>query len=245
MNAFSYSSVIQQYFSNIANDYKESAFLSKEVAARLIERLQWLRIDPTTLLDIGCGAGTCLLLQQFYPHANIIGIDITYEMLCSAIDRQNIVCADGLLLPLKDRSIDMIFANLLLPWCEASTVLFTEFKRVLRPGGLFLFATLGPDSMQEIQRIPQCIDMHHIGDMLVSAGYVETVMDREYLALQYQQSSQVIIDLKTQGLEYFYPNLTNSMLSVSELTFELIYGQAWRPASVSISIDKIARKVSD
>jgi malonyl-CoA O-methyltransferase len=203
-----------------------------------------LRIAPKTIVDVGCGSGRSLLLQQSYPQANIIGVDITFEMLHFAIDRHNLVCADGLFLPLKDRSVDMIFANLLLPWCDASTALFSEFRRVLMPGGLLLFVTLGPDSMQEIQRLSQCIDMHHIGDMLVSTGYIETVMDREYLTLQYQQSSQVIVDLKTQGLQYFYPNLSNSMLPVTELTFELIYGQAWRPASVNMPIDKISRKVS-
>ena len=242
MKTSSYSSCVKNHFAAIAQDYNEAAIIPKEVAGRLINRLQWMKIDPQVVLDVGCGCGDSMLqLEKHFPKSTVVGIDLTHSMLIRSEEGQSCICADALSLPLRKQSVDIIFANFLLPWCEASSQLFLEFKRVLKPGGLLLFSTLGPDSLKEIQADLQFIDMHTIGDMLVETGFNETVMDVEHLILHYQNISQVMLDLKNQGFDCLYNNKIHLALSLANLTFEIIYGHAWKPFSVNIPINELVR----
>src|SRR5213595_2779539 len=60
-------------------------FLRREIAARMHERLQLVKLAPRRVLDAGCGAGADLaLLQKDYPAAQIIGLDASAAMLDAA-----------------------------------------------------------------------------------------------------------------------------------------------------------------
>ena len=53
-----------------------------------------------------------------------------------------LVCADAQALPIADASIDLVYSNLCLQWCEDPGLALDEFRRVLRPGGMLLFSFL-------------------------------------------------------------------------------------------------------
>jgi SAM-dependent methyltransferase len=98
-----------------------------------------------TVLDLGCGAGTDLLIaaQMVGPTGRVIGIDMTESMLnrartsAQAIGFANVELHQGLVehLPLKDESVDIVISNGVIDLVPDKEAVFAEIDRVLRPGG--------------------------------------------------------------------------------------------------------------
>lgn len=129
--------------------------------------------------------------------------------------------------PLASASVDLVFSNLFLPAYDGNlTALFSEIKRALKPGGLFLFSTLGPDTLQELQqKVTTLIDMHDIGDRLLQVGLAMPVMEMEKIKIAYQRIDDLQDDLKILGIQA--PQSHENPLLV---TYEVIYGHAWQAA---------------
>ena len=149
-----------------------SEFLRREIAARMHERLDLVKIAPHRVLDAGCGPGADLaLLQKDYPGAQIIGIDAAPAMLeaaktpASALKSLNamlsrllpakagvdLLCADFGNLPFAPNSVDLVWSNLALHWHPQPDRVFTEWRRVLRVDGLLMFSNFGPDTFRELR----------------------------------------------------------------------------------------------
>ncbi len=119
-----------------------------------------------------------------------------------------VVGGDAERLPLATGSVQLVLANLVLPWCKPQN-LFAEAARVLEAGGLLLFATLGPDSLQEVRRawgavddrlhVHAAFDMHDLGDLALAAGLGEPVLDVDRIELTYAQPSALVRDLRAWG----------------------------------------------
>lgn len=164
---------IRAAFERAAAGYDRAAFLQQEVARRLDERLEVMKIAPEVILDAGCGTGYALpLLRARYPKARLVGLDLALGMLQQARVRQpeagrwrkwlspltphpsrlSPVCADVERLPFKRGSLDMVWSNLTLQWVGDLEACFREIHRVIRPGGLFAFSTFGPDTLKELRQ---------------------------------------------------------------------------------------------
>jgi len=210
-----HSSLIQQTFAHAAKTYDAAAVLYREVADRLLEHLDWTRLKPICVLDLGAGTGYITgLLKKRYPYAQIISVDFAEEMLKKSEPRpsgsgSDFLCANAAQLPFADASLDLVVSGLMLPWCENSEAVFIEAQRVLKPGGLFLFSTFGPDTLGEmraswatVDEMPHVhlfFDLHDVGDALLRAGFSEPVMQTEWLTLMYQDSHGLFQDLKNTG----------------------------------------------
>jgi len=118
--------------------------------------------------------------------------------------------ADVYQLPFADGSVDLIVSNLMLQWCDDLDSVFAEFRRVLRPEGLVMFTSFGPDTLKELKQawqevdtdyehVNNFIDMHDIGDALIRAGFGQPVMDMELFTLTYDKPIGVLKDLKAIG----------------------------------------------
>ncbi len=135
-------------FSVASNDYDDVAVLQKEIRERLLERLTLFKLQPQVVLDLGCGTAlSSMKLQQQYPQAQVIAIDAALGMLQQAkasrgwFGRKRVqrICADAYQLPFKSSSVDLIFSNLMLQWCDPPDAVFNEVRRVLKPKGMFIF----------------------------------------------------------------------------------------------------------
>ena len=208
---------VRRVFDRAAGTYDAAAILQCEIGKRLLERLDYLRIDPSVIVDLGTGTGLALDdLRARYPSARIVGIDISEDMLQRArkrgrwFRRSFVLAANAMALPLMDNSVDLIYSNLMLPWCSQPDDVWSEISRVLRPGGALLCTTLGPDTLLELRtalsaldptgiHIHAFIDMHDIGDALIRHRIAEPVMDVEKLQVNYSSLDDLIRDLRQTG----------------------------------------------
>ncbi|VAW77280.1 Malonyl-[acyl-carrier protein] O-methyltransferase [hydrothermal vent metagenome] len=203
-------------FEQAAAHYDEAAVLQREVGTRLLERLGLMRLQPQRILDLGCGTGQCIeSLFGRYRKARVVALDIAQPMLRYAgcrgrwLRRPQTVCADAERLPFSDNSFDLVFSNLMLQWCTDLDAAFKELRRVLRPGGLLLFSSFGPDTLKELRaswravdqyaHVNTFLDMHDVGDALVRARFADPVMDVEHLTVTYPDVWQLMRELKQIG----------------------------------------------
>jgi malonyl-CoA O-methyltransferase len=251
-------------FERAAQTYDKTAVLQKHIADELINRLDIIKIRPTTIIDVGCGTGYALRrLQKCYPKAAVIGLDIAPTMLRRGRRRlrwfrsQPLIAGDAEHCPLKDRSIDMIFCNVTLQWCDLDIAL-AEFSRVLKPGGLLMFSTFGPDTLKEIRHawrqvdddihVHTFIDMHDIGDAMNRNQFQTPVVDVDHAVLTYANLDALLLDLKAIGASNAAAQRFRGLIGKSrfgrfrramesnrepqgrlQCSYEIIYGHAWGP----------------
>lgn len=251
-------------FERAAAGYDRVAILQKEMASRLLERLSYVRLAPRTILDLGAGTGLALDdLQRRYRGARVLALDFALGMLRlarrrgSLLRRPTCLCADAEALPLAEGSIDFIFSNATLQWCNDLERTFGEMRRVLAPGGLLMFTTFGPDTLRELRaawaqadghgHVSPFLDMHDVGDALVRAGFEGPVMDAEQLTLTYPDLDGLMKDLRGLGARNATRERSRGLTGKSRweamrtayevqrqegrlpATYEVVYGHAWAP----------------
>lgn len=253
-------------FDRAADSYDTVAILQREVANRVLERLDYIKTSPQRILDIGAGTGFCTRnLAQRYPQARLEALDISHAMLKYARGRSSLwqrwrkrigyTSGDAEQLPYADASIDMVFSNLTLQWCWNMDTVFGEFRRVLKPGGLLMFTTFGPDTLKELRsawsaadafvHVNGFLDMHDIGDALIRGGFADPVMDAEHLTVTYGDVRQLMRDLKKLGAHNVTAGRPRGLTGKQRLlsmqqayekfrdngvlpaTHEIVYGHAW------------------
>jgi malonyl-CoA O-methyltransferase len=279
---------VHHLFSRV-EQIRESDFLRREIASRMRDKLELVKILPERVLDAGCGEGADLLqLQKRFPNAQVLGVDGSIEMLVAAtrnqkgamssVDRMltkwlpstfrsepdvSLACGDFSRLALAGGSVDLVWSNLALHWHPQPDLVFAEWRRVLRTDGLLMFSCFGPDTLLELRKafsaiddVPHTlpfVDMHDFGDMLVNAGFATPVMDMEKLTLTYESVEKLFADVRAlggnplltrrQGLigKRAYQVLRDQLETLRNadglipLTFEVIYGHAFRPIPTRIA----------
>ena len=265
-------SAVSRSFNQAADTYDASAILQREVADRLLERLDYMKISPKVIVDLGSGTGYCTQhCQQRYPDAVVIGVDIAHAMLKHA-QTQNIdakwCCADAESLPIASHSVDLVISNLMFQWISDLPKAFEEIRRILKPNGLLLFTTKGPDTLKELRHAWQQIDegyhvhdfldMHDIGDTLLHARFSDPVMDAQTITVHYSEVKKLLRDLKQIGAHNLHQNRPRGLLGKQKFqaflnaydtqrtptgkypaTYEIIFGHAWMPAGeVTYSADQ-------
>ncbi len=250
---------VKKSFSQAAQHYDRAAKMQKESGEEILGRLQYINMDPKVILDLGCGTGYFSeKLQARYVDATVIPLDFAYNMVQYATQHSNFlaVCADGACLPFADNSIDLIFSNMVIHWFPDLTRAFQEIKRVLRPEGLFLFSTLGPDTLKELrkawqradsfQHVNRFLDMHDVGDLLLQHQFLDPVMDMEVMTLSYGNVFQLMRELKEVGVHNINQQRNHCLTGKGKLkqmeqayesyrdeanrlpvTYEIIYGHGW------------------
>lgn len=207
--------LIKNQFNKNAAKLHTLDFIYREIAARMLNRLNYIKINPKQILDIGSGLNIdAELLHQKFSKASITKLDIAIEILKHNQKKnrffkklfyrnQEYVCANAINLPIANQSIDLIWSNLILPYVNDLELFFKEIHRVLTINGSLLISGLSVDSLRQLRKLGLSTynfpDMHIIGDMLIRLGFTNPVTDVEYITLEYDNIDQLLSDIRLIG----------------------------------------------
>ena len=224
-NAAFDSRQVRRAFSRAASGYDAAAALQHRVEAHLLESLDYLETredaikQPRVVLDLGCGPGTAAAaMRRRWPRAQVLALDLALPMLQQAPRTRRWhplhrpvrrLCADVRALPLADDSVDVLFSNLCLQWIEDLPAVFAGFRRVLKPGGLLLVSTFGPDTLYELRaafaetdaapHVSPFAGIARFGDALMQAGFRDPVLDRDLEITRYNDLTALMRELRAMG----------------------------------------------
>lgn len=226
---------VRRAFSRASASYASAAALQREVETHLLESLDFLALSPDrgdrwspgVVLDVGSGPGhAAQAMRARWPKARVVALDLSLSMLHAARgnDERGLrglrdvlglrrpverVCADLRALPLADASVDVLFSNLCLQWIDDLPAAFAGFRRVLKPGGLLLCSTFGPDTLWELREaFARADDTPHVspfasiaqfGDALMHAGFRDPVLDREVVERGHADLPSLMRELRAIG----------------------------------------------
>ncbi|WP_343654670.1 methyltransferase domain-containing protein [Paraburkholderia caribensis] len=166
---------LRKIFDRRAATFDDVAFLPREIAQRMRERLDYIKVNPAQVLDAGCGAGDDLpALRERFPEAPVFGADLSRAMLARAVQHDatdtswrrflpaslgkalgsrgpRFAQADFSALPFASGAFEFVWSNLALHWHSRPDLVFPEWQRVLKVNGLLMFSTLGPDTLKELR----------------------------------------------------------------------------------------------
>ena len=270
MKQFDPQQIIQS-FNKAAQHYEAAAIVQGMIGEQLLDQLSFIKIAPQQIIDLGCATGYLTeKIAQRYPKANVLGVDMAEQMIAQAMQRETTQlqftcqCAEDLLLP--SNSVDLIISNLMLHWCDDFPRVLAQCLRVLKPNGLLLFASLGPDTLHELknswqnidqhQHVHDFIDMHDIGDILLQQGWHDPVMYRQDMTVSYADVLEVMHSIKAIGaqnihaqrfrglqgkavierLQHIYQTNYGQQDDKLPVTYEVMYGHAWKPTQGKQSI---------
>jgi malonyl-CoA O-methyltransferase len=205
---------IASSFSQAAESYDSVAQLQRHVGNLLLQKIP-NNHESGNVVDLGCGTGYfARSLQQRLQPECLLGIDLAGGMLSYAREKNqptDVVWlgGDAESLPLADESVSVIFSSLAMQWSEHQELVFAEAARVLRRGGVFVFATLGSDTLKEMRQAWREVDNYthvnhflHIDTVLqkIAASDLQVLsMEQQALVMEYEQLRDLTRELKGLG----------------------------------------------
>ena len=258
---------VRRGFDRAAASFDAAAALPAEVRTRLLGSLDYLDDTvPAVVLDLGSGTGhAAAAMKKRWPKSQVLALDLSLPMLRQSRRQAGWwrpftrLCADARALPLADGSVDLVFANLSLAWMEDLPAVFAGLRRVLRPGGLLLCSSFGPETLGELQAAftgehepPQPIPLLPIagfGDAMVAAGFRDPVLDRDLFTLTWPDLRALLRELRATGMGNALARRRRGLTGRGRFaaasaacealrdeqgrlpsTWEVIYAHAWAPA---------------
>lgn len=255
---------IKQAFNAAAENYDAFSVLQQTITDRLIESFEYINIKPVSILDLGSGTGYGSgRLNRRFNKAQVYQLDISEKMLRKSrqkaprfFSRDHFVSADAGRVPFADASFELVFSSLMLQWCNDLDRVFSEVRRVLKKGGVFVFASFGPDTLKELREswrqaddgvhVNIFVDIHDLGDALIHNGLDGPVLTAEHIVLTYDDCRQLMTELKNIGANNInagrrktltgkkrFQSMTKSYETHRKdqklpATYELILGHAWQ-----------------
>lgn len=254
-------SVIRRAVAASAATYPQAAVVQQAIADALLQRLEVLSEPPQRILELGAAYGyLSKQLARLFPQAEIVAVERDQQLQAQGnswfpVKQIQRVHADASALPQEIGEFDLIISNLLLHWMPQQDMVLAYWRQFLQPGGSIWFTTLGPDSLCELKQafsgldnyshVHDFLDMHHYGDWLLAAGYSDTVMDRNYMRVEYSSLHRLCMDLKQTGAQCamynrsyalypkgYWQQMHNNYLAMCQdkeglpVTLEVIFGHA-------------------
>ncbi len=229
-------------------------WLHEEVAQRMLDRLQWIKLQPAVWANWGAVRGGlqahAALLKQ-YASAQSHVIETTERRKALAIKalvppwwKKMLQIISGAASVTRFDSpiagtVEMLWANMALHESADPQTLLATWHRLLAVDGFVMFSSLGPDTAREVRDLYEALgwppaghqltDMHDWGDMLVQTGFAEPVMDMERITLTYETPARLLQELTELGRN-FHPQ-----------RFDALRGRQWKAKLEQLIIDRLPR----
>jgi NADH dehydrogenase [ubiquinone] 1 alpha subcomplex assembly factor 5 len=189
-------------------------FLHREVAGRLIDRLDLVNRDFAKILDLGArDGGMAGALAERGAYSVVIAAEPSLKLLKNAPAPR--VVADPELIPFAAASFDLVMSCLALHWCADLPGALIQLCRALQPDGLLLAAMLGGNTLVELRtalfeaelaeeggvspRVSPTAELGDIASLLQRAGFAMPVADSETITVTYPDMLALIHDLRRMG----------------------------------------------
>ena len=197
-----------------------SPWLHEEVARRMEERLDWIKLQPVSWAHwepVRGGLQAHALLARRYPQAACVVMEsgaANARYAEQALAKPWWHSARWTAKPTRfespaDNAVHMLWANMALHMAADPQALMAQWHRALAVDGFLMFSCLGPDTLQELRGLYQALgwpapsheftDMHDWGDMLAAAGFAEPVMDMERITLTFETPQRLLQELRGLG----------------------------------------------
>lgn len=205
----------------------ESPWLNQEVARRLADKLDAIKLQPQSWVDWSAflGGGT-ELVQARYPKAKrwvvephaVLGLRSKTERSEEAVRSwRNLFRKDVPLVltepvseaPWRPAGVDLLWANMTLHGVTDLPAMMAQWHGHLAIDGFLMCSGLGPDTAKELRAMYAAlgwplptvdfVDMHDLGDELVKAGFADPVMDMERITLTWETPEAMLAELRTWG----------------------------------------------
>jgi malonyl-CoA O-methyltransferase len=211
---------VARSFSRSASTYDSVAYFQREVGEKLLQQLlNDCPFDrPGICMDLGCGPGSFYhKLKNTFKYMNYIGVDIAEGMLqffkknhpVSEKISPLLLCADAEQLPFAEQSIDLIYSNMALQWCEQLPILFDQLYQTLKPGGYAGLTSLGTQTLYELKQAWHAVDeLVHVNQFATSAewnnyiqlsGFEVVEFQTQNFVLEYSSVMDLLKELKLLG----------------------------------------------
>ncbi len=246
--------MIAQSFGRAATTYDAVAHFQRWVGSELLDKAP--SICPEVVLDLGCGTGYFhSALNARFPGSAYIGLDLSEQMLKYAKGQHLAsvsawLAADAESLPFRSQSVDLMFSSLAIQWCSNLPVLLKEVKRVLKPGGVFVFSTLLDGTLSELkeswaavddrQHVNRFLPFDYFAAMVQQTGFHIQMLEQEKRVLKYQKVTELMRELKALGAHNLHADRMNTLSGRQTLrtvtdTYELYRGRdGLLPASYQV-----------
>ena len=197
-----------------------SPWLHEEVARRMEERLQWIKLQPPAWCHWDAVRGGLQgheLVRLHYPKAQVYVHESAPQRSAAALAALAVSAwhparwlgpAQHFQAP-PEGAVQMLWANMALHQSAQPMELLAQWHRALGTDGFLMFSCLGPDTVRELRELYRALgwpasgheftDMHDWGDMLMQAGFAEPVMDMERIVLTYDSPQRLLEELRSLG----------------------------------------------
>ena len=206
--------VLRQRRDRAARGWDRQAFLKREIAERLVERLDDVRRSFALALDLGChGDEVAAALGERTTVGQLLRSDLGLAFARRAGGPA--VVADEEALPFAPQSFDLVLSAMSLHWVNDLPGTLIQIGRILKPDGLFLGAMLGGGTLWQLRqalaaaeseiegglspRVSPFADLRDAAGLLQRAGFALPVADGETIEVDYESALALMRDLGAMG----------------------------------------------
>ena len=196
------------------HNFTQHNVLFEEVSLQLLERLEGINRPFNHILDLGTrNFSVAKSLSKQNPSRFIVHSHSTTDV--NKLMLSHVCVADDEWLPFRDASFDLIISNLSLHWANDLPGALIQIRRALKPDGFFIAALFGGETLRELreclyeaemqlrggvsQHISPFADLQDCGSLLQRAGFSLPVIDKERFTLTYDDSFQLMRDVRGMG----------------------------------------------
>lgn len=213
--------VVRRHRERAAPAWDGAAFLKREIAHRLVERLEDIRRAFPLAVDLGCHGGeigAALGRPGGGRHGGVealVSIDLALGFARRAAAHGPVVVADEEMLPLAAGSVDLVLSAMALHWVNDLPGTLVQICRTLKPDGLFVAALLGGETLWQLRqalaqaesdvegglspRVSPFADLRDAAGLLQRAGFAMPVADTERIDVRYPDVPTLMLDLRAMG----------------------------------------------